>query len=258
MTDAPRGRFCWYELLTDDTDSAPAFYGPVTGWGAAPWEGGATPYTVWMNGETGIGGMMALPDQAKAGGAPPNWLLYVSTPDIHETTARARELGANVMMGPTELPSVGTITVMSDPHGAVFAAYQPAGETPGHDGPAAPGEVSWHELATPEPEATWSFYADLFGWQKGDVHDMGPLGPYRIFHRGAHPLGALFRKPPEMPISCWLPYVRVLDLDAAVARVKVGGGQVINGPMEVPGGDRIAQCLDPRGAMFALHQTVQG
>ncbi len=37
--------------------------------------------------------------------------------------------------------------------------------------------------------------------------------------------------------------------------MKAGGGQVLNGPMEIPGGDRIAQCLDPQGAAFALHQA---
>jgi predicted enzyme related to lactoylglutathione lyase len=40
----------------------------------------------------------------------------------------------------------------------------------------------------------------------------------------------------------------------AVAAVRAGGGHVLNGPMEVPGGDRIAQCLDPQGAAFAVHQ----
>jgi predicted enzyme related to lactoylglutathione lyase len=34
--------------------------------------------------------------------------------------------------------------------------------------------------------------------------------------------------------------------------VKAGGGQVLNGPMEVPGGDWIVQALDPQGAMFAV------
>jgi len=35
--------------------------------------------------------------------------------------------------------------------------------------------------------------------------------------------------------------------------VKKGGGQVMHGPMEVPGGDRVAQCMDPQRAAFALH-----
>jgi predicted enzyme related to lactoylglutathione lyase len=34
--------------------------------------------------------------------------------------------------------------------------------------------------------------------------------------------------------------------------VKRGGGQVVNGPMEVPGGAWIIQGVDPQRAMFAL------
>ncbi|MDQ3387969.1 MAG: hypothetical protein M3483_00545 [Gemmatimonadota bacterium] len=34
------------------------------------------------------------------------------------------------------------------------------------------------------------------------------------------------------------------------------GGQVLNGPMEVPGGGWIAQCLDPQGSAFAVHQEA--
>ena len=41
---------------------------------------------------------------------------------------------------------------------------------------------------------------------------------------------------------------------ASVDAVKAHGGQVLHGPAEVPGGDWIAQCLDPQGAAFALHQ----
>lgn len=53
-----------------------------------------------------------------------------------------------------------------------------------------------------------------------------------------------------MPL--WLFYFIVGDIDAAVARVTAGGGTVLNGPMEVPGGGWIIQALDPQGAMFAL------
>ena len=53
-----------------------------------------------------------------------------------------------------------------------------------------------------------------------------------------------------MPV--WLYYFNVEAIDAAAARVTAGGGQVINGPHEVPGGAWIIQCMDPQGAMFAL------
>ena len=47
--------------------------------------------------------------------------------------------------------------------------------------------------------------------------------------------------------------VRVPDITAAVERIKANGGQILNGPMEVPGGDWIVNAMDPQGAAFALH-----
>ena len=59
-------------------------------------------------------------------------------------------------------------------------------------------------------------------------------------------------KPPTVPVSCWLYYFNVGDIDAAVKRVKAGSGQLLSGPAEVPGRNWIAQCADPQGAIFAL------
>ena len=42
-------------------------------------------------------------------------------------------------------------------------------------------------------------------------------------------------------------------MNRAVDAVKAGGGQVLMGPVEVPNGEWIAQCVDPQGAMFAVH-----
>ena len=58
--------------------------------------------------------------------------------------------------------------------------------------------------------------------------------------------------PPGMP-QAWLFYIHVDDVDAAAEKVKAGGGQVVQGPMDVPGGDRIAMCVDPQGCAFAVH-----
>jgi predicted enzyme related to lactoylglutathione lyase len=46
----------------------------------------------------------------------------------------------------------------------------------------------------------------------------------------------------------------VADLDAAIERIKAGGGKILNGPMEVPGGDRVVTAMDPQGAAFSLHE----
>jgi predicted enzyme related to lactoylglutathione lyase len=63
----------------------------------------------------------------------------------------------------------------------------------------------------------------------------------------------MFNRSPNMPAANWLSYVRVGDVKSIAAKVQELGGRVLNGPMEVPGGDWIAQCLDPQGAAFALH-----
>lgn len=258
MAGIPRGRFCWHELYTSDTGAAKAFYTEVTGWSTEDWEGSEEPYTMWMTGEGSIGGVMALPPQAVEAGAPPHWISYVSTPDADGAIGRTKELGGSLVWGPMDIPEVGRVAGLTDPQGAHFAILQPAGDAPGHDDPARSGEVSWHELATAGWEGAWSFYSDLFDWQKTDAMDMGEMGTYQMFGRGAHPLGGMFDKPPQVPMPNWLVYIRVPDIEGAVERVKAAGGQLLNGPMEVPGGDLVAQCMDPQGAAFALHQVATG
>lgn len=254
MTDIPRGRFCWYELLTTHPDAAPDFYGQVAGWTTSAWETeGAPPYTMWMNGEQPIGGIMQKPPEAAE--APPHWLVHVSTPDLAATTAEAEGLGGKVL-NRIEVPTVGDFAIIQDPQGAIFSAFQPEGDAPGHDGPAALGEFSWHELATEDWEAAWAFYSTLFGWLKGEAMDMGEMGTYQTFTRGAHPVGAVFNRPPQIPVSAWLFYVRVPSADEAADKIQKLGGKLLNGPMDVPDG-RIAQCMDPQGAAFAVHSTTR-
>ncbi len=67
-------------------------------------------------------------------------------------------------------------------------------------------------------------------------------------------LGGMFNRPAGNPVPpMWLPYILVPDSPGLVKPIEQLGAKVINGPMEVPGGDWIVQGLDPQGAMFALH-----
>jgi predicted enzyme related to lactoylglutathione lyase len=73
-------------------------------------------------------------------------------------------------------------------------------------------------------------------------------------------IGGMMNKPPEManvPPN-WLIYFRVPDINAAADRVKSKGGQIMNGPMEVPGGDWVLTATDPQGAVFGLHAKKAG
>jgi hypothetical protein len=158
-----------------------------------------------------------------------------------------------VHVPPTDIPNVGRFSVVADPQSAVFALFNSPNTC---DAPlperGTPGHVGWHELSAADWQKAFAFYSELFGWQKGDAMDMGAMGTYQIFSVGGQPVGGMMNKPPMVPVPNWLYYINVADIDAATDRVKTGGGQILNGPMQVPGGDWIIQGKDPQGAMFAL------
>jgi hypothetical protein len=253
MTD--RGRFYWYDLMTNDVEAAKSFYTKLIGWGTTIWNGMGQPYTMWTKGETPLGGVMEMPEDARKWGTPPHWIAYVLVPEVDQTLAQVKKLGGEVLVRGTDIPTVGRFGVFSDPQGAALSVFTPLEEAPG--GPPKVGDFSWHELATSDPVAAFSFYEKLFGWEKTEAMDMGEMGIYQMYKKrgGEFPLGGIFKRPAEMPASAWLYYAMVKDVHDSVETVKKLGGQVLNGPMEVPGGDFIAQCMDPQGAMFAIHST---
>jgi uncharacterized protein len=245
MTDSARGRFVWYDLKTPDAAGAQAFYSKVAGWGTQQWE--ELKYTMFTANGVPIGGIVP-PGQGD--GAPPHWLAHITVPDVDATVKQAASLGGRTVAPATDIPHIGRYAVLADPQGAVFAVFAPS-NPPGAENDPAVGEFSWHELATSDWSSAFTFYQALFGWDKQAEHDMGPIGTYLLFARNGRELGGMFT-PGNIPPN-WLQYIRVDSADAAVERVTAAGGKVLNGPMEVPGGDRIAQCLDPYGAAFAVH-----
>jgi len=246
----------WHELLTTDVGAAEKFYKAVVGWTTAPFDGASAPYTVLNDAAgTGIGGMMRLPDGMNV---PPHWVMYLGVPDIDQAIARIEELGGKTLSPPIDVPDVGRMRTMIDPQGAMFSIIQPAPRAETPETPPGLGDVAWRELYTTDADAAMTFYADMFGWRATEpAFDMGPMGKYHMFGR-AFTLGGMMTKTPDMASlpSAWNLYFRVENVDAAAERVKANGGTILQGPMDVPGGDRIVQCMDPQGAAFSLHQKA--
>ena len=100
-------------------------------------------------------------------------------------------------------------------------------------------------------------YGNLFGWRFDEPLDLGSLGVFHSFHweAGGPRVGVFADIEGRRGVHAhWLFHFRVPSLDAAIARVKAGGGVALD-PLELPSGDRMAVCDDPQGAAFALHQT---
>jgi len=244
------GNFFWYDLMTTDTVAAAKFYGAVVGWGTQ--DSGSKDYTLFTVAGAGLLGLMPEPKEMCDAGAPPCWLGYVQVDDVDAAVARIEKLGGKKMRDPVTVPDVIRFCPVADPQGAGFLVAKPM---PRAEMPKLPpnhvGTVGWRELYAGDGSKIFGFYAEAFGWTKGDAMDMGPMGTYRLVEADGVRIGGIMRAPePARPM--WLYYFGVGSTDRATARITAGGGAVLHGPGEVPGGALVVQARDPQGAAFAL------
>ena len=111
------------------------------------------------------------------------------------------------------------------------------------------GEPSFFELGVQDAERGRAFYAALFGWRMeraGSGFAINTPGLQGGIH-GGDPAGS--------------PYVffRVDDIDAAIARVRELGGQVLDTDVEGDAASkqrfgRFKLCTDDQGSPLGLHQ----
>lgn len=255
----PTGGFIWYELMTPDPQGSKAFYDSVVGWTISE---GAPEFNGYrMIGRSDgkqAGGVLPLTEEMKEHGARPVWLGYIHVANVDAAVSAIEADGGKAMMPAFDIPNVGRIAMVTDPQGVPFYVMDP---TPPADQPDAvsdvfsvdqPQHVRWNELSTSNQDAAISFYTRHFGWvQEGDM-DMGEYGRYAFIQRNGVMIGAIMPKMPEMPVSLWTYYIGVDDIDRAAAAVTSGGGKILNGPMEIPGGEFSLNGLDPQGASFGL------
>lgn len=249
-----KGSFAWYDLMTSDTAAAETFYRNVIGWDVQ--NAGTPEYPYWRlsMGGINVGGLMPIPAAACENGMQPCWRGYILVDDVDACANRIKAAGGHIYREPQDIPGVLRFAAVGDPHGAAFIIFRGEGEAPPAElGLNAPGNIGWRELHAGDGVSAFAFYADLFGWTKDRAMDMGEMGVYQLFATdGSEPVGAMMTKTPDTPAPFWLFYFNVEAIDSAVARTLEGGGKLLMGPHEVPGGMWVAQCLDPQGAMFAM------
>lgn len=251
---AKPSQFVWYDLMTSDLSAAQAFYKSVIGWEI---QDAGMPHATYLlffaSPGAMIGGMMGQPGTPSAG-HDSMWLGHIGVQDVEGMTARVKQAGGSVLREPTDIPEVGRFAVVSDPQGAAFILFHPNTEAPSSAASEipAPGHIGWRELHAVDYKSAFQFYSQLFGWTAGETHDVGDMGTYQMFASGSIPIGGMVTKASMMPSPYWLYYFVVDSIEAAADRVRQGGGQVLMGPHQVPGGGWILNGTDPQGAMFAL------
>ena len=106
------------ELHTADLPGARAFYTGVCGWRPEQITVASGSYLALQMGAGLGGGIVECPARR------PLWLPYVEVEDVGEATERARELGAQVALGPREGPA-GWRSVVAAPAAGELAFWQP-------------------------------------------------------------------------------------------------------------------------------------
>jgi len=118
------GSLAWAELETRDPSAVTGFYGKVFGWGTHTSQG-PVEYTEWKLGDQSVAGMMRMDAKAIPAEVPPHWLVYFGAADADAVTAKAKGLGAQVLVPPTAIPQGDMrFSVLRDPQGAVFGLLQ--------------------------------------------------------------------------------------------------------------------------------------
>jgi predicted enzyme related to lactoylglutathione lyase len=251
-------KFIWHDLMTPDMEGAQKFYSKVIGWDIVDSgmpdgnyricnAGKATP-----DGMNGVGGIKGFrPEDDKS--IPPFWSGYIHTPDVGKAAQQAVKLGGKIFREPTTVPNVVEFAILTDPSGAMFNVMRPIpqGELTKF-APGTPGTMGWNELLSGDWKQAWDFYHAMFGWEKHQALEMGPVGTYQTFGLDGVSFGGMMNKRPEMPMAYWNYYWNVASCEEAVKKLNAAGGKVMFGPMQVPGGSWIVNAMDAQGAMFAV------
>jgi predicted enzyme related to lactoylglutathione lyase len=249
LNSKPAGTPTWTDLLTPDPDAARAFYHAVFGWDydiGGPEFGG---YTTARLGNRQTAGLSGPPP-----GAPPMpaaWGLHFATDDIAADTARAVELGAQVVYPAMTVGTFGSMAGFIDPTGAPFNLWQ-AGTHVGWQLTDEPGAVTWHELFTPDAKRARDFFMALLG----AAADPMPGGlEYYVLKHGERMLGGVMQIDPSWGDfhPQWMNYFAVANADDTAAVVAAHGGKRM-GPLEDTPFGRMGAVADPQGAFFKILQ----
>ncbi len=110
---------CWNELVTPDFEKAKAFYGPLFGWSFEIDNEDSSAYLMIKLGDRLNGGARELGGDPM----PPHWMPYIAVESADATGAKAKSLGGQVMVPPTDI-APGRFSVIADPQGGVLTVMK--------------------------------------------------------------------------------------------------------------------------------------
>jgi predicted enzyme related to lactoylglutathione lyase len=237
------GTPCWIDLGSPDVARSLEFYGGLFGWEGVEQGPGSGGYTMLMLGGRTVAAVAPLMGDDE----PATWRIYISTADADETTHRARNAGATVLVEPMDVLTAGRMAAYLDSADAAINVWQPD-QHRGAQLVDVPNSWAWSELLVRDIDAAIEFYNAVFDWGiRRDSH-------YNEWEHGGRSIGGLMTLPEMVPAEVapfWMPYIAVEDPVATGARAIELGGSV-RVPAQDFGGGVFAVIDDPHGAGIGL------
>ena len=272
----PPGVPCWVDVDQPDAEAATDFYGGLFGWTFEDRMPAGRPghyFVAHLDGHD----VAAIASRAGESSSPPTWNTYIAVARADDATARVRDAGGTVEIGPIDVGDAGRTAACADPDGAHFRLW----EGRARKGAAVvnvPGSWNFSDLQTHAAEKAQAFYGAVFGWEFVTFEAAGRVTLVRLPGYGDF----LARRDPEIRARqaadgapadfadavAWIaapaPDARgadaephwsvtfaVDDTDAAATRAEELGGRIASGPTDTPP-VRTAVIVDPHGARFTV------
>lgn len=266
---------CWVDTSQPDPEAALAFYRGLFGWefeNVMP-DGAEEEHFIGRVRGGDVAAVGSIPE-----GAPPTatWNTYVWVDSADDAVSKVRDAGGGVVMDPFDVMDAGRMAVLTDPEGAVFNVWQ-AKDHKGAQVVNEHGALNFNGLATRDLDRAKAFYGAVFGWKvlalpaglmwtlpgygdhleersPGLRAQMEQMGAPDGFIDVVAAINPVADDDPGSPAH-WSVTFGIDDVDAAAARARELGGEVVSGPVDAPWA-RLAVIRDPQGATFITSQFI--
>jgi predicted enzyme related to lactoylglutathione lyase len=250
------GKMIWADLYTKNPAGEMQFYTELFGWNAETISRpSGNEYHVLLNHGQPVAGVVfraAPPGDTGQG----RWISYVAVADVAQTVAAAAELGGKVVHPAKNLPQRGTQAILIDSQGSLLGLIHSSSGDPADNQPDI-GAWAWAHLSARDPAAAAQFYHAAIGYEavpdaREGRHDVFLLNS-QGFTRAS--IGPIPHRPEAYPD--WLGFVRVGNLDDALAKATTLGARVLLAPKSTEPGTRLAILADPADVAIGLVELAK-
>jgi uncharacterized protein len=245
------GKLIWADLFTTNPGGEIQFYTGLFGWtaGTVQRPRGIT-YAVLSNGGQPVAGV-AFRAAPKGDSGHGRWISYMAVADVDQAVAAVTSLGGRVVHPARDIPQRGMEAILTDNQGSLFGVIHSSSGDPDDTEPAV-GAWAWAHLSARDSAAASQFYHAVLGYEIAPDNREGRNDVFLLNSQGftRASLGPIPNRPEAYPE--WLGFVRVANLDDALAKAAVLGGRVLLAPKSTESGSRLAILADPADVAIGL------